>query len=73
MNVTVLLDSRFRGNDTLFYFVIIERLGILFGSKTVSLSKELQIKTAIKSNSAPRAAAAKVIRDHFSYPATSGC
>ena len=32
------MDSRFRGNDKLCYIVVIERLAISVGSKTVSLS-----------------------------------
>jgi tetratricopeptide (TPR) repeat protein len=51
MNVTVLLDSRFRGNDGLFYVVIIVRLGTLFVLKTVSSSyyKSKNLEQAIQS------------------------
>jgi len=38
-NVTVLMDSRFRGNDRLSYVIIIERFAVALDSKTVSLSK----------------------------------
>jgi len=31
MNVTILVDSSLRGNDRLWYIVVIERLAILFG------------------------------------------
>jgi hypothetical protein len=38
MNVMVLVDSRFRGNDRLCYVIIIERFVVVFDSKSVSLS-----------------------------------
>jgi hypothetical protein len=36
-NVTVLVDSRFRGNDRLCYVIIIEQFAIIIDSKMVSL------------------------------------
>jgi len=41
MNVTVLVDSRFRGNDRLSYVIIIERFTVAFDSKTISLSSKI--------------------------------
>jgi len=38
MNVMNIVDSRFRGNDKLCYIVVIERITISLGSKTVGLS-----------------------------------
>jgi len=35
------VDSRFCGNDKLCYVVVIERLTVLLGSKTVSLSNNI--------------------------------
>jgi hypothetical protein len=37
-NVMCIMDSRFCGNDKLCYIIALERLTILIGSKTVSLS-----------------------------------
>jgi hypothetical protein len=42
-NVTNLVDSRFRGNDKLFYIIVIERLIISFRPKPVSSSNILNL------------------------------